>query len=133
MSLFVCEQCGHVENSALSRYALRHVAGGSQALCSDCDPQCTPHKIFKRKPWDGQIVKNPEVIARFVTFKCEPTKCSHMSLGSPRGYHVGARCACSDCGIIAEIVDIGQKRRAKITDRYAYRTDDDLGWQLPEP
>jgi len=52
MSLFKCEKCGCVENTALCRYWLREK--GEPALCSECDPtgkmkwhNCFPKEDFK--------------------------------------------------------------------------------------
>jgi hypothetical protein len=112
MGLFVCEQCGHVENTALSNYWLRGQHGHDvRALCSDCDPDLKGHTRFERASWDGQLVRNPDVIARFISFRCATDKCSHLSLGDAGRYHLGAIGVCKDCGILAEIIDVGQKRR----------------------
>lgn len=54
MSLFVCDTCGCVENTATSNYWRRralHMA----ALCSQCDPEIAKwHGLFRRKEWDGE-------------------------------------------------------------------------------
>lgn len=112
MSLFLCEECGNVENTALSHYHLRGQYGyDSRALCSSCDPGMEAHRVFPLEPWDGQLVLNPELIARFHSFKCDPEKCSHLSLGSAGRYHLGAISVCKDCGSRAEIIDVGRERR----------------------
>lgn len=52
MSLFVCEECGTVENTALSLYWMR---GDGRALCSRCDPQLGHwHGIFPRESYDPE-------------------------------------------------------------------------------
>lgn len=54
MSLFRCEQCGTIENTATSRYWFRNHAGESgKALCSECDPKIGKwHGIFPRENAD---------------------------------------------------------------------------------
>ena len=48
MSLFNCEKCGVIENTALCRYNYREK--GSPALCSECDPKIKKwHKCFPKK------------------------------------------------------------------------------------
>lgn len=124
MSLFICEDCGHVENTATSYYWMRNNNDhGGRVLCSDCDPQCQPHNLFEREPWDGQLVLNPELVGRFTAFKCATDKCSHLSLGDAGRYHLGAKHVCKDCGTFAEIVDIGRERRAWEHDS-RYRPED---------
>lgn len=115
MSLFLCESCGHIENTATSHYWLRGQYGYDQrALCAYCDPyfHSSSTKIFGRDIWKGQIVKNPELIPRFYSFKCDPDKCSHKSLGDPSGAYLGAVNVCKDCGTVAEV--IGYKRYESI-------------------
>jgi hypothetical protein len=62
VGLFVCDECGMVENTALSHYWLRNVHGDGRALCSACDPEIGHwHGKFPRHQWDGkQEVKNRE-------------------------------------------------------------------------
>lgn len=129
MSLFVCEECGHVENTALSHYWLRGQYGhDSRALCSGCDPSMDAHTRFPLEPWQGQLVRNPEVIARFATFQCDPTKCSHLSLGKAGRYHLGAIGVCKDCGSRAEIIDIGHDRRDQEHD--SIYPPEDYSWKV---
>lgn len=55
MGLFVCDECGSVENTALSRYWVRHTATGGRALCSACDPETARwHGLFERRPHDPE-------------------------------------------------------------------------------
>lgn len=59
MSLFVCDECGSVENTALSRRWLRTVTTGCKverkALCSGCNPDIGVwHDRFPREQWDGK-------------------------------------------------------------------------------
>jgi hypothetical protein len=57
MSVFVCDQCDCLENTACSGYWFRKK--GDPALCSECDPQIGKwHGIFPKRKWDG----NPEDI-----------------------------------------------------------------------
>lgn len=49
MSLFECEKCGAVENTASSNYWKRHIHEGKSALCSECDPEIGKwHNIFPK-------------------------------------------------------------------------------------
>lgn len=51
MSLFRCEQCGCVENTALCLYWTR---GDGPALCSACDPKIGAwHGVFEREDADA--------------------------------------------------------------------------------
>jgi hypothetical protein len=53
VSLFVCDNCGCVENTAISLYWVRDV--GEKALCSECDPKIKKwHNFFPKKKWDGK-------------------------------------------------------------------------------
>jgi hypothetical protein len=63
MSLFVCDKCGCVENTALSGFWWR--PKGAPALCSACDPQFGRwHGRFKRQLWNGlEEVNNREYYA----------------------------------------------------------------------
>lgn len=130
MGLFLCEACGYVENTALSHYWLRGQYGhDNRALCSSCDPEMEGHNRFERKPWDGELVLNPDVIGRFRSFKCYPDKCSHMALGDAGRYHLGAIGICKDCGVRAEVIDIGAERRELEHD--AHYNPDDFEWKIP--
>ena len=60
MPLFKCEQCGCVENTALSNYWTRNLRDPSEpkpwairpALCSACDPDIGKwHGAFPQRPW----------------------------------------------------------------------------------
>lgn len=129
MSLFICEECGNIENTATSHYHLRGQYGyNRRALCSGCDPDMKGHKIFDRGPWNGEIVVNPEVIPNFNSFKCHPDKCSHMSLGDPGRAHLGAVNVCKDCGMVAEVIDVGRERRESKGD--ARYLPEDYSWKI---
>lgn len=108
MSLFICEDCGNVENTATSRYWFRSQSGGA-ALCARCDSEFPRTPREEIIPWTGQIVLNPEVLWSFNQFKCDPDKCSHAALASP--YHVGAKTLCPSCGSLFEVEDIGIGRK----------------------
>jgi hypothetical protein len=58
VSLFVCEECRTIENTALSDFWLRNVDGGKgRALCSACDPDIGKwHGRFERRTYDGSQV-----------------------------------------------------------------------------
>lgn len=52
MSIFVCEECGCIENTALSRF---HMRGDGPALCSACDPEIGRwHGHFAKRPYDPE-------------------------------------------------------------------------------
>jgi hypothetical protein len=129
MSLFLCEQCGHIENTALSHYHLRGQYGhDGRALCSHCDPGMEGHSVFPSEPWDGEIVRNPELIPRFHSFRCYPDKCSHGALGNAGSAHLGAINVCKDCGTRAEIIDVGRERRELEQD--ARYLPQDYAWKI---
>lgn len=58
MSLFVCDECGAVENTGFCRYWVRNVAVQTlegRALCSECDPRIGKwHGHFPKEVWDGK-------------------------------------------------------------------------------
>jgi len=55
MSLFKCEGCGCVENTATSGYHLRREKTDGRALCSECDPNIGKwHGIFPKKDADQE-------------------------------------------------------------------------------
>jgi hypothetical protein len=55
MSLFVCEECRVIENTATSRFWFR---GDGKALCSQCDPETGKwHGMFPRKQYDPEYHK----------------------------------------------------------------------------
>lgn len=66
MPLFKCEQCGCVENTALSNYWTRNLnwdrlpePPNHPALCSACDPKIGKwHNQFPQRPWDAQAEAN---------------------------------------------------------------------------
>jgi hypothetical protein len=69
MPLFKCEQCGCVENTALSNYWTRnlvftdnHVTATpptNPALCSACDPKIGAwHGEFPQRPWTDEDAKH---------------------------------------------------------------------------
>lgn len=52
MSLFRCDKCGAVENTATSGYWFRD--RGGPALCAECDPQIGKwHGIFPKQDADA--------------------------------------------------------------------------------
>lgn len=54
MPLFKCSQCGGVDNTALTNYAVRTTCEGKPALCSECDPEIGKwHGRFPRRPAAG--------------------------------------------------------------------------------
>ena len=59
MSLFRCEKCNCIENTALSGYNYR---GNKKALCSECDPEIGKwHNHFpKRQYKKSDDVLNPK-------------------------------------------------------------------------
>lgn len=53
MSLFVCQQCRSIENTALSNFWIRQTEKAEQ-LCSACDPEIGKwHGRFERRTYDG--------------------------------------------------------------------------------
>ena len=56
MSLFKCEECGCVENTATSRYWFRNHDGAiGRALCSECDPNIGRwHRVFPKRDADAE-------------------------------------------------------------------------------
>jgi len=59
VSLFVCDECGCVENTALSRFWFRNNPESGlngRALCSACDPDLGRwHGAFPKTQWDGSV------------------------------------------------------------------------------
>ena len=53
MSLFVCEECEHVENTALGQFWMRSRQADPRALCSLCATG-TWHGRFPRRVYDPQ-------------------------------------------------------------------------------
>lgn len=52
MPVFVCDNCGCLENTALSNFWGR--TKGEPALCSECDPFIGKwHNRFEKKKWNG--------------------------------------------------------------------------------
>jgi hypothetical protein len=57
MPLFRCTECGCVENTACSHYAVRE--RGEPALCSECDPAIGKwHGLFEKGSAEGYLVGN---------------------------------------------------------------------------
>lgn len=53
MSLFVCEECRCIENTATSSFWFRQLATQGRALCSKCDPTIGRwHGLFPRSEYD---------------------------------------------------------------------------------
>jgi hypothetical protein len=63
MPLFVCEECGVVENTALSNYWTRKTADQSR-LCSQCDPLI--------QKWHGVFPRQTMADAEYVELKQKP-------------------------------------------------------------
>lgn len=61
MSLFICADCGSVDNTALTNYWFRRIQNtDGRPLCSACGPNGAWHGRFERKQWDGKtLVLNP--------------------------------------------------------------------------
>jgi hypothetical protein len=58
MSLYKCETCGCVENTACAHYWMRD---GGPALCSECDPEIGKwHGLFSKRAWDDSRDKTFE-------------------------------------------------------------------------
>lgn len=131
MSLFVCEQCGYIENTATSHYWIRGKYGhDTRALCSNCDPDPALQRRFDFGPWNGELVLNPDVVHRFIYFKCDPKKCSHISLGKAGTFHLGAIRVCRDCGISGEVVDTDTGRERRIIEKDHIYKPEDLEWRI---
>lgn len=63
MSLFVCDKCDCVENTALCWYAT-HLIEKTPLLCSACDPEIAKwHGEFDQEKYDPAVDKG-EVINR---------------------------------------------------------------------
>ena len=107
MSLFVCEQCGGIENTATSRYWFRNSEqlnkGESRALCWDCDPHMKGRR-GRFTPYAGEIVLNPEVARNFIVFPNVPDECYHHELPPVEQSHVGGKTLCMGCGSLATTV-----------------------------
>jgi hypothetical protein len=64
MPLFKCSQCGCVENTALSNWAIRFLykredGSALPPLCSACDPAIGKwHGEFPQRPWDAEAEQN---------------------------------------------------------------------------
>lgn len=55
MSLFVCEGCRCIENTATSRFWRRELVLDGKALCSECDPGMEGwHGRFEKTPYDPE-------------------------------------------------------------------------------
>lgn len=54
MSLFVCQECRTIENTALCSFWLRTQLTKDRALCSACDPEIRKwHNRFPRVTYNG--------------------------------------------------------------------------------
>jgi hypothetical protein len=57
MSIFRCEKCGCVENTALSNYHGRRFAKDHRPLCSECDPEIAEwHGEFPKESAEGMLI-----------------------------------------------------------------------------
>lgn len=61
MALFICEECGCIENTALTGFRWDRAKKRRILLCSECDPDIGKwHDKFSKKKWDGKLeVINP--------------------------------------------------------------------------
>ena len=68
MSIFRCEGCGCVENTALSRYWFRNEEKeltDGRALCSECHPTTKKwHGVFPKQSADGYLLGNDGFLYR---------------------------------------------------------------------
>jgi hypothetical protein len=60
VSVFVCDECGCIDNTALTNYWSRNMkrpgGRGGKALCSECDPDIGRwHGRFDRRPYDPEV------------------------------------------------------------------------------
>jgi hypothetical protein len=54
VSLYVCEKCNTIENTALANFWPRRLVNDGKALCSACDPAIGKwHGRFDRTTYDG--------------------------------------------------------------------------------
>lgn len=59
MSIFKCDSCGCVENTALCNYWMSHRKKGNKDLCSECDPSINKwHGIFPKEKSCGYMLGN---------------------------------------------------------------------------
>jgi len=61
VSLFKCESCGCVENTALCNFNIKDFSKDSdgRALCSECDPKIGKwHGVFPKRPATGLVLAN---------------------------------------------------------------------------
>ena len=57
MPIFMCEQCGCIENTACSGYWSRKECEDKRALCSECDPNIGKwHGMFERQSVEGLVL-----------------------------------------------------------------------------
>jgi hypothetical protein len=57
MSIFRCEQCGCIENTATSSYWFRSENKDKRALCSECDPETGKwHGRFPKQSAKGLVL-----------------------------------------------------------------------------
>ena len=53
MPTFRCDDCGCIENTALSNFWMAEIGRWPKRLCSQCDPEIGAwHKAFERIQWD---------------------------------------------------------------------------------
>ena len=79
MPIFKCDECGCVENTALSGYWWRKSNGKDKALCSECDPKIGKwHGVFEKMPAtefylgnDGFLYHEDEVMSDSLNWRKE--------------------------------------------------------------
>lgn len=62
--MFVCQECGCVENTALSHFWFREMQKDSRALCSECDPEIKGgwHGAFPKEQYDPEKHKSVRMV-----------------------------------------------------------------------
>jgi len=57
MGLYMCEECGCVENTALGNFWIKSLTKDKKALCTECDPSVGRwHGRFPKRPADGMLL-----------------------------------------------------------------------------
>lgn len=92
MSLFLCSQCGCIENTAGSGYWVRHLFKKLPPLCSVCNPKIgTWHGSFPRRVPAPECVQPNVLGGHYVDIVGEA--------------HDVARCMCAACAATREPAD----------------------------
>lgn len=64
MSLYVCDKCNCIENTALSHYWHKNRSLGHEDLCSKCDSSIDKwHDCFPQRQYDGDeiVINRPDI------------------------------------------------------------------------